>query len=125
MPSGDPLYGALYNNMALTLTDLGDFEKAEKSYFSALEIMQQSPRGEAEAAITYVNLAHMYETVGKKEKINDCMQKAHMLLQSDNLPRDGYYAFVLEKCAPSFGYFGFKEIYTTLKKESEEIYAGT
>ncbi len=123
--SGDPLYGALYNNMALTLTDLGDFEKAEKSYFSALEIMQNSPRGESEAAITYVNLAHLYESFGKKDKINGCMEKAYELLQCDSLPHDGYYAFVLEKCAPSFGYFGFEHIYKELKAMSEEIYAGT
>ncbi len=121
----DYRFGALYNNMALSLEDIGEFTKAEKAYFSALDIMAKATRGEAECAITYVNLAHMYEKWGKTEKINDCMKKAYELLQSENLPHNGYYAFVLEKCAPSFGYFGDKEIYEQMIGKVKEIYERT
>ncbi len=120
----DSRFGGLYNNMALALADLGQFQEAEVSYFSALKVMEKVPCGEAECAITYINLAHMYEDFGVTEKIRDCMTKAYSLLKSENLIHDGYYAFVLEKCAPSFAYFGEKEICKQMKKEAREIYAG-
>ena len=120
----DTRFGGLYNNMALALADLGREDEAERAYFAALAIMEKAPDGEAERAITYVNLAHMYEKFGRAERISECMEKAYGLLKSQNLPHDGYYAFVLEKCAPSFGYFGNVEAYNEFMKESKRIYAG-
>ncbi len=123
LADGDERFGGLYNNMALTLADMGKYGEAEEAYRLALSVMENVKEGEAECAITYINLAHMYEASGNTEKISECMKRAYELLQSENLPRNGYYAFVLEKCAPSFGYFGYTEIYERLKKSSEEIYA--
>ena len=123
LPSADARFGGLYNNMALALVDTAQYAAAEQAYFDALDVMDRVPRGENECAITYVNLAHLYETWGKPDKIGECMQKALSLLQSENLPHDGYYAFVLEKCAPSFGYFGDADTARKLKKKAEEIYA--
>ena len=119
----DARFGGLYNNMALALADLERFEQAENAYFKALGIMESIPTGATEAAITYINLAHMYESCGEEVKIGDCMKSAYELLQSKDIPHDGYYAFVLEKCAPSFGYFGDTEIYERMMREAEEIYA--
>ncbi len=123
LPLGDARFGGLYNNMALALSDIGEYEEAEEVYYAALAVMENVARGEAECAITYINLAHMYEKCDKSSKIRECMDKAYNLLKSDSLPHDGYYAFVLEKCAPSFGYFGEASVYEELKKESEAIYA--
>jgi tetratricopeptide (TPR) repeat protein len=123
LQDGDSRFGALYNNMALALADVGDLKGAEQAYFSALSVMEKIDGGEAECAITYINLAHMYDDFEKSELIRDCMEKAYTLLQSDKLVHDGNYAFVIEKCAPSFGYFGDVETYEKLKKEAEEIYA--
>lgn len=123
LSESDPRFGGLYNNMALTLVDLGEFQKAEKSYQKALEVMKNQPNGETDSAITYVNMAHMYETFEKDEKIKDCLQTAYNLLKTENLPHNGYYAFVLEKCAPSFKYFGNLAVYEELQSEAQEIYA--
>ncbi len=125
LEKGDARFGGLYNNMALALADLGKAEEAERAYFSALSIMQEVKGGEAECAITYLNLAHLYDTDGQSEKIADCVKKAYDLLHAPQLPHDGYYAFVLEKCAPSFGYFGDVRAYEEFKKEYETIYART
>ncbi len=124
LPSGDARFGALYNNMALALSDMALYAEAEEAYRAALAVMEQVAGGEAECAITYVNLAHMYETSGEVARIADCMKRAYMLLKSEKLSHDGYYAFVLEKCAPSFGYFGDTAAYEEFKRESERIYAG-
>ena len=36
-----------------------------------------------------------------------CMEQAEKLLNSEAVPRDAYYAFVCEKCAPVFGHYGY------------------
>ncbi len=123
LQENDSRFGGLYNNMALALADLGKFQEAENSYFSALRVMEKAPHGEAECAITYINLAHMYDDFSVNDKIKECMEKAYALLKSDNLIHDGYYAFVLEKCAPSFAYFGNKAICEEMKQEARSIYA--
>ncbi len=123
LKENDDRFGGLYNNMALALADLKRFDEAERAYLSALSVMEKAERGEAEQAITYINLAHMYETMGRTGRIAECMDKAYQLLCSKALPHDGYYAFVLEKCAPSFGYFGNAKAYEQFKREAEEIYA--
>ncbi len=123
LPKGDARFGGLYNNMALTLAELGEFEKAEDAYRSALSVMGTVSGGEAESAITYINLAHMYDELNRQETAEDCMRRAYALLISEHLVHDGYYAFVLEKCAPSFAYFGQSDICEQMKKESEKIYA--
>ncbi len=123
LPAGDARFGGLYNNMALALVDVGEYEQAEQAYLAALAVMEQVAGGQPECAITYINLAHMYEDSGQPAKIADCMAKAYDLLCSDSIPHDGYYAFVLEKCAPSFGYFGDADRCEQMKKEAEAIYA--
>ncbi len=119
----DPRFGGLYNNMALALTDLCDYSAAEKAYWFALSVMELSESGQAECAITYVNMAHMYEAWDRTDRIAGCMDKAHALLMSESLPHNGYYAFVLEKCAPSFGYFGDADTCERMKQEARDIYA--
>ncbi len=122
LDKNDARFGGLYNNMALALVDLGDFDWAEKTYFKALAVMKNIYGGQSHSAITYVNLAHMYEQTGKTQKINECLNKAYDLLKSDALKHDGYYAFVLQKCAPSFNYFGRQDVYEQFTKEAKSIY---
>ncbi len=123
LPSGDARFGGLYNNMALALADLGRYREAAQAYASALAVMEQVDRGEAECAITYINMAYLHEQLDDTEAVHRCMQTAYTLLQSDSLPRNGYYAFVLEKCAPAFRYFGDAAACEQLEKEAKAIYA--
>ena len=67
-------------------------------------------------------MAHLYENWGKKEKIDPCMQEALRLLQDDSLVHNGYYAFVCEKCAPSFLYFGYESAGKELEATAKELY---
>ncbi len=122
---GDARFAGLYNNMAVTLAALGQAKEAEEAYLAALAVLEALPQSEADAAITHVNLAHLYEAMDAADKIREHLMRAYTLLQSESLPRDGYYAFVLEKCAPSFAYFGNDGIYEEFKKEYEAIYAGS
>ena len=118
----DERFGGFYNNYALALTDAGDYKKAEECYFNAIKVMEKAENGKPDTAITYVNLAHLYEQAGKTEKITDCLFKAYDLLNDESNIKNGYYAYVLDKCAPSFKYFGYDKIANDMKKESKEIY---
>ena len=47
---------------------------------------------------------------------------AGKLLDTESLPRNGYYAFVCEKCAPVFGYYGFLQTEQELNRRAREIH---
>ena len=57
-----------------------------------------------------------------EEKIAGLLDQAQALLDTPSVPRDGYYAFVCEKCAPAFGYYGYFLAEQDLMKRAEEIY---
>lgn len=122
------LMGGLYNNMALTCAALKRFDEARAYYAKAMNMMKQTEYGELEQAITCLNLANLIEAeqgleAGEHE-IFDLLDQAYDLLKTEGIPRDGYYAFVLEKCAPTFGYYGYFAAAQELKETSEKIYAG-
>ena len=120
------LLGGLYNNMALTYTALEKYDEAFKLYEKALKVMENVQNGELEQAITYLNMADLKEVMlGSEEAesiVFDYLDKAQELLETPSVPRDGYYAFVCEKCAPSFEYYGYFLVANNLKKTAEEIY---
>ena len=112
IPSLKPeLLGGLYNNMALTLVSLRRFAEANALYEKAIETMAKAPHGALEQAITYLNMANAAEEeqglLDAAETIDAHLEKAQELLDTPSVPRDGYYAFVCEKCAPTFEYYGW------------------
>ena len=126
----DPkLLGGLYNNMALTLTDLKRFDEAWSLYEHALAVMGKVPSGEPEQAITYLNMADLHYVQSGTGLVDDdienYLEQAWGLLNTETLTRDGYYAFVCEKCAPTFDWYGEEERAQDLTRRSEEIYERT
>lgn len=126
LEAGDGRLGGLYNNMALTLAALGEYREAEELYHKAVSIMEKQENGSLEVAVTCLNLADLVlaesgPEAGEKE-IEQYLLKAERLLDAENLPRDGYYAFVCEKCAPVFGYYGFFLTERELNRRAREIH---
>ena len=126
----DPsLLGGLYNNMALTFVALCDFENAFELYEKALAVMETVDGGCLEQAITYLNMADALEARDGAEQseaqMSAWLDKAYTLLTEGEAPHDGYYAFVCEKCAPSFSYYGYFLAANELNQRAEAIYAGT
>ena len=120
------LLGGLYNNMALTCVVLGRFDEADELFDKALKIMANVENGELEQAITYLNMADAavardgYEAC--EDMIENYLDTAFELLDTPSIPRDGYYAFVCEKCAPVFAHYGYFLADADLRKRVEEIY---
>ena len=125
----DPLLGGLYNNMGLALAQLGRCGEAMELFEQALNIMASKPGGELEQAVTWLNMADaLLADRGAEEaeaEIQRCLERAAALLDDPHPPRDGYYAFVCEKCAPGFAYHGWFAYAAELKERYEAIYAGT
>ena len=127
-PRTEPsLLGGLYNNMALTYVSLGRYEEAFALYEKALNIMGGVADGALEQAITYLNMADATAAQKGMEEaeaeIDTLVDRAWELLNDPALPRNGYYAFVCEKCAPSFSYYGYFSAANELTWRAENIYA--
>lgn len=125
----DERLGGLYNNTAICLMNLQKYDESRELLKKAIEIMANAPNAEGEIAISYCNLADL-ESAEKgienaEEKINAYLEKAEELLNTPTLPRDGNYAFICEKCAGTFGYYGFFMTEIELSKRAREIYERT
>ncbi len=125
LESHDGRLGGLYNNMALTLSELEEYSEAKELYHKAIEVMKKQQNGALEQAITYLNIADLIAAQtgieeGAKE-IEDNLMQAMELLNSEALPRNGYYAYVCDKCAPVFGYYGYFMIERELKRRVADI----
>ena len=120
------LLGGLYNNMALTCTALGRYAEAYTLYDKAMAVMATVPAGVLEQAITCLNRADTLAAENGMEQAEDriyaLLDQAYDLLQDPAAPHDGYYAFVCEKCAPTFSYYGYFLAAQELQDVSKAIY---
>ena len=125
LESNDTRLGGLYNNMGLALVDLNRFEEAKELYRKAIEIMNKSAEGDLEVAITYLNLASATEAelglIDGDEVISEYISLAQNILDR-HTDQDGYYAFVCEKCASVFGYYGHFIYEEELLSRARRIY---
>ena len=95
----------------------------EAYYKKAMDIMEAlRPGSLLEIAVTWVNLAVLYEKAGREEEIDGCLEKAVEIFRSGEVPRDGYYAFNCRKCAETFGHFGYFRIKKELTEAADRIY---
>ena len=120
------LLGGLYNNMALVCASLGRYGDAHALYDCAMACMESVPGGALEQAITCLNRADAVAaergSVDGEAEVASLLDHAWELLHLPGVPKNGYCAFVYEKCAPSFGYYGRFMDANELKKEAEALY---
>ncbi|MBR3288217.1 MAG: tetratricopeptide repeat protein [Lachnospiraceae bacterium] len=125
----DKLFAGLYNNMALAAVDMKQYDAAENFYKKAIEIMKKIQDGELDAAISYLNYADLLYAKYKNDvsedyskysdKIEEFVNEAWNLLNTETIPHDEYYRFVCDKCAGSFGFYGFFLYEKELRKRAE------
>ena len=126
LPEDDERLGGLHNNMALALTSCGRYDEALDMFAAALRVMEKQEHGEPEQAITLLNMADALEAeMGPEaaaEYTDEYLDRAAELLDRESVPRNGYYAFVCEKCAPVFGHYGYFAVEAELHKRVKEIH---
>lgn len=125
----DARLGGLYNNMGVAALASGDIERARALFVAALGIMGLVEGGETGIAITYCNLADLaaaeFGEIDGESAISDCLEKAMRVLDSVIDRTDGEYAYACEKCAATFGYYGFFVYENTLTERARGIYERT
>lgn len=128
LPAGDARLGGLYNNMGTALVTLGRFREADTLYQRAISVMREVKDGDLEVAVTLLNMASAVEAekgaLAGEEEISTLLDEAKALLEAHE-KRDGYYAFVLSKCAPVYRYFGLFRYAELLEGRVKSIYEGT
>lgn len=119
----DYRFGGLYNNMALSYADTGDYKRAEQYFILAMRVISRCENPENELAVTLCNMAEMYDSLDSgDERIALCMEKAWEYLNSPGLKRDAYHAFTISKCISSFDYFGYFIYAGQLRERAKKIY---
>ena len=126
LPENDHRLAGLYNNFALSLVDLKNFEKAFSLYEKAIEVLDKNPNHNLEQAVSYLNMANAVEALkgleNACEEIDVLLDKAQKVLDEHYSETDGNYAFVCEKCASTFGYYGRFLYENQLKERARVIY---
>ena len=118
----------LYNNYATALKDLERYDEAREYFKEAIGLLQAKEGVYGEVAVSYVNLAHLeYDAAYAKgedadDKVDECLDKAWECLNDENIAHDGNYAYICEKCAPAYGFFGYFMQKAELEKRANEIY---
>lgn len=128
LAADDARLAGLYNNMALALVDLSRFEEAISLYGRAIAILEARGDSAPEIAITHLNIASAKESahglLKADAEISEQLSLARTLLDGCD-KRDGHYAFVCEKCASVFGYYGHFAYEAELAERARRIYEGS
>lgn len=124
-PEDERLAG-LYNNMAIACSAADDFREAVSLYQKALSVLAGHPHSKPEQAITMLNLADATESAygaeSSTEKIEEYLSLAEELMNDESIERNVHYAFVCEKCAPVFDYYGYFAFAKELSERAKNIY---
>lgn len=127
LSSDDIRLAGLYNNMGLAFFSLKHYEKSRELYNMAVNLVKATS-DRLDSAITYLNIADSYEMeFGMPEatdRVDFYLDKAKEILEEYKSSTDGYYAFVCDKCASTFGYYGYFLYENQLKERANKIYAG-
>lgn len=126
IPADDYRFASLYNNLASCLDALGRDEEALKYYKAALSIVKDNTLTPIEAAITYVNIAELYDKIdSSSSEIENCINKCMEIFADPDVPRDEYYSYHAKSCARGIDRLGFfkdaRELYRRAKAVDDEI----
>ncbi len=129
LPENDRRLAGLYNNFALSLVDLKEYEQALNLYKKAIAVLDKNAKFNLEQAVSYLNMANAVEAQkgleNACEEIDVLLDKAEKVLDENYSETDGNYAFVCEKCASTFGYYGRFLYENELKERARVIYERT
>ena len=94
LDSADYLYAALYNNISLLWTRMGDYGKAADFLERALNIVSAYPEARIEIAVTHVNLAEALLKTSDWEKAEPHIRSAMGIFLADE-EKDFHYSMAL------------------------------
>ena len=118
-------YAALLNNRANALNALGRWDEAEADWRRAIGILRREGKHDGDIALSLVSLAHLAFDRDENAfaQVEALLDEAWEAINSPRQARDGNYAFILQKCAPSFDYFQRPVAAQAMRDVAKEIYA--
>ena len=76
-----------------------------------------------DSAVTYINLAQLYDRQNENDsRVAEMLDLAMECFNDPAAERGGYYAHTCNKCASAFGLFGRENDEEELKRRAAEIY---
>ena len=118
-------YASLLNNFALTLIDVEDYDKANDYFLQAIDVLTHLKGKDLEIALTYLNIATLIDAkynIGKEKEIDENLDKAKAIFDGSTVIKDSYYAYVCDKAASVYAYFGYFLYAKELKERRDLIY---
>lgn len=88
----DYLFAGLYNNMSSLMEKMGRDEEALSLLMKALEILQNYPDRQMEAATNFTNLGLLYLKMGDDESGRKCVAQAVSMFEALDVPASHYSA---------------------------------
>ena len=126
LPPNDVRLASLDNNEALALTELKRFEEAGTMFLRALDTLGTDALNAPERAVTYTNLADLaVQRLGSEaaqDEVDRYLAAAYSELDRPDVPHDGNYAFVCDKCAPIFSLYGYFREAAELSHRADTLY---
>lgn len=118
-------YASLLNNYALVLIDTGDYDNANDKFNEAINVLNVLGGKDLEIAMTYLNIATLIDTkdgIDKEDIIDENLNKAMAIFDGSSVTRNSYYAYVCDKAASVYSYFGYFLYAKELKERRDYIY---
>lgn len=109
----------LCNNMGLCYMAMGDVATARRNFQKSIDILESLSGHPLELAMSYISMAESLDSIDSKADMY--FEKAIACFESSLARRDGYYAFVAEKCLPAFKRNGYFRIAKTLQERIDDI----
>lgn len=103
-----------YNNAALLMLDMKDYEQGEQYLYKALESLKGIPRSSGEIATTHMTLAHLYKALDPDRSIDNERSLKEIgtvmtILENWTEGESSYYAFVCDSCGKALKSLGKTE----------------
>ena len=120
IPENDYRFAGFYNNYALALYDTENYNEALRYFRKALNILSLYKGNDSEIAVTFCNLAHLFEKTEDEEMLVNCLNSAYFSLKDYDGEINNNFILHCEKCIEAFKHFKkdnyIKEIEEKIKK---------
>ena len=120
IPENDYRFAGFYNNYALALYDTENYTEALRYFRKALNILSLYKGNDSEMAVTFCNLAHLFEKTEDEEMLVNCLNSAYFSLKDYDGETNNNFILHCEKCIEAFKHFKkdnyIKEIEEKIKK---------
>lgn len=105
IPENDYRFAGFYNNYALALYETENYNEALRYFRKALNILSLYKGNDSEMAVTFCNLAHLFEKTNDDEMLTNCLNSAFFSLKDYDGEINNNFVLHCEKCLNAFKFF--------------------